>query len=765
MAKANTQVSVTIAAVDALTAPVRRMNQAVSGMLQPIAALQAAVGRLGREAGLERLGRSIQKLGDRLAGVGAAAGTSLTRVGLLAGGAAAAITGLVLGTANQGDQMVKNAQRAGVGVEPFQRLAYAAAMSGAEASELVGALQKLSNTAAQAADGGREQAEAFGQLGVAIYDAAGAIRPTEAIFSDVAEALSRMPEGAEKTALAIAVFGRSGANLMPLLNSGRDGLAEMGAEAERLGLIMSETAAKQGEAFNDNLERLHRQVAAVGRSIGEQLVPVADDLVNTLRAWVAENRALVLDTVTDWIERLKAVITALLDPASTLRQELAALWARVQTGIEAVKPLVDLLGGPTMVAVGGLAAWVAGPLVLAFAMLVPAVLQVAAVLVPVIASTGLLAAKFVAGLVPAIATAVPAIWGMTAALLASPITWIVAGIAALAGAIYLIVQHWEPIRAWLLSFWEPIRAAFDQGFVQGVVSVLDAFSPVTFVADAVRTLVEWLTGVDLFALGSEWAGRLWDGLRDRWAAMQAWLRDAVAGLTEWMPEWVKAQLGIDLTMSAPAVPVPAEPANRGSATGSARAPSTRLLSDIIVVPPAPRIVDAKIANRSLNGTAQERGGETVVPSAVTPSEPVVMPTVSMPIPSPMVVMPSWPEPGTDADRLGGVAQAAARMIPSLRSPVAPALLVPPTGQIPSGVPSIAAGSLPIALDAGGRVMPPAPAAASTTPSNLTITIAEGAVRIVLDGAGDPDRLAMAIEDHLASVARRAASEARAALHD
>ncbi len=61
----------------------------------------------------------------------------------LAGGAAAAITGLVLGTANQGDEMVKNAQRAGVGIEPFQRLAYAAAMSGAEATELVGALQKL----------------------------------------------------------------------------------------------------------------------------------------------------------------------------------------------------------------------------------------------------------------------------------------------------------------------------------------------------------------------------------------------------------------------------------------------------------------------------------------------------------------------------------------------------------------------------------------------------------------------------------------------
>ena len=98
-------------------------------------------------------------------------------------------------------------------------------------------------------------------------------------------------------------------------------------------------------------------------------------------------------------------------------------------------------------------------------------------------------------------------------------------------------------------------------------------------------------------------------------------------------------------------------------------------------------------------------------------------------------------------------------------PVAPAPLVPPTIQIPAGVPPIAADSVPIALDAGGRAMPPAPAAASRTPPNLTITIAEGAVRIVLDGAADPDRLAMAIEEHLVTVARRAASEARAALHD
>ena len=49
MAKANTQVSVTIAAVDALTAPVRRMNQAVGGMLQPIAALQAAADQTQEE--------------------------------------------------------------------------------------------------------------------------------------------------------------------------------------------------------------------------------------------------------------------------------------------------------------------------------------------------------------------------------------------------------------------------------------------------------------------------------------------------------------------------------------------------------------------------------------------------------------------------------------------------------------------------------------------------------------------------------------------
>ncbi|NQW08958.1 MAG: hypothetical protein HQ481_03620 [Alphaproteobacteria bacterium] len=339
---------------------------------------------------------------------------------------------------------------------------------------------------------------------------------------------------------------------------------------------------------------------------------------------------------------------------------------------------------------------------------------------------------------------------MTAALLASPITWIVAGIAALAGAIYLIVQHWDPIRAWLLSFWEPIRAAFDQGFVEGVLEVLARFSPVTLVAEAVRTLVQWLTGVDLFALGSEWAGRLWDGLRDRWAAMQAWLRDAVAGLTEWMPEWVKAQLGIDLTANIAAHPA-LDHGQPGAASGGAA--SSRLLPDVMVLPPVPPEVGVRAEVRS--------AGDALGAVARAPTVPATTP-IAMSVPR--VGLPQWVGAATDGGPSGPSFEAAPLLVPNPTLPAAPALPALSAIPIPTGPLDAATGDPSSILYPGAR-QAAAPTAPAAEPPSVSITIAEGAVRIALDGAADPDRLAAAIEDHLASVARRAASEARAALHD
>ena len=46
------------------------------------------------------------------------------------------------------------------------------------------------------------------------------------VMMQVADAFKKMPDGAEKAGLAMKLFGKSGADLIPLLNEGADGLTK-----------------------------------------------------------------------------------------------------------------------------------------------------------------------------------------------------------------------------------------------------------------------------------------------------------------------------------------------------------------------------------------------------------------------------------------------------------------------------------------------------------------------------------------------------------
>ncbi len=75
-------------------------------------------------------------------------------------------------------------------------------------------------------------AKVFNALGVSVTDANGRLREGNAVFADLADRFSRMEDGSTKTALAIQIFGESGADLIPLLNAGADGLARMADESD-----------------------------------------------------------------------------------------------------------------------------------------------------------------------------------------------------------------------------------------------------------------------------------------------------------------------------------------------------------------------------------------------------------------------------------------------------------------------------------------------------------------------------------------------------
>ena len=222
----------------------------------------------------------LQAATDRLGMLGSVMG-KLGPAGLLAGASIAAlgvgITALVMPVARVGDEFFKLSQKTGVSVEALTALDYAAKLSDVSTEGMTKALQKLSVAMFDTQINGVEGSAALRALGVSATDVNGQIRPTEQVLLDLADKFSAMPDGADKAALAVKLFGKEGLSIIPFLNQGRAGITALMEEAQRLGLVMSEDVARASEVFNDNLTRLSALFEGVQRQIGAAVIPVLAD--------------------------------------------------------------------------------------------------------------------------------------------------------------------------------------------------------------------------------------------------------------------------------------------------------------------------------------------------------------------------------------------------------------------------------------------------------------------------------------------------------
>lgn len=197
-------------------------------------------------------------------------------------GAAFAVVGttavaLVKHSIDAADATSKLAQQTGTTVEELSALTYAAKLADVSQEELGSALVKLTKNMSEAANGSGDAAEAFKLLGISVKNSDGSLKGADKVLGELADKFAGFEDGPEKTALALALFGKSGASLIPLLNGGAEGLKEMREEAEKLGLIISEETGKNAEAFNDNLTKLGEAVNGVGNRFAADLLPMLVD--------------------------------------------------------------------------------------------------------------------------------------------------------------------------------------------------------------------------------------------------------------------------------------------------------------------------------------------------------------------------------------------------------------------------------------------------------------------------------------------------------
>jgi hypothetical protein len=198
---------------------------------------------------------------------------SIKQIAIVATAAAAALGVMVKRAIDTADNMGKAAQKVGVTTEELSKLEYAAKLANVSSGELQSSLMRLTKGMSDAAQGTGEAQKGFSALGIQVKASDGSLKSSTQIMGEVADQFAGMRDGAEKTALAISIFGRAGANMIPLLNGGSKAIREAGDELERMGGVVTADAARQAEQFNDNITRLKETFSGLVMQLANRVLP------------------------------------------------------------------------------------------------------------------------------------------------------------------------------------------------------------------------------------------------------------------------------------------------------------------------------------------------------------------------------------------------------------------------------------------------------------------------------------------------------------
>lgn len=245
-------------------------------------------------------------------------------------------------TAEFGKQLEITGQKTGMATEALSALDYAADLSDVTVEQLNIALQRLAKNMEATEKGTGPAKDAFAALDISVVDVTGHLRPMHDVLLELATRFADMEDGAGKTALAIDIFGRSGANLIPLLNQGAQGITELEQKARELGVTMGDTGVETAGRYTDAMKEFHQVINAFERSVALAVIPTIVD-------WIKAGETLVRH-----ISDIKLGIEAIFFPAVAVANVLDRIFGRKPVSEDLAKmlgmaeiptDLLDKLGG------------------------------------------------------------------------------------------------------------------------------------------------------------------------------------------------------------------------------------------------------------------------------------------------------------------------------------------------------------------------------------------------------------------------------------
>jgi hypothetical protein len=253
------------------------------------------------------------------------------------------------------------AQAAGAPVQEFSKVAEAFAITGGQTEALSKSYKVLNGNIVDAlADTNSKQAQTFSAMGISLRGLNGQVKTNTQVLLESADKFASYTTSAEKSTLAVALFGKAGADMLPFLNRGSEGLRELIGESSGV----SEEFAKNAGDYEDNVHRMQAQTMELGKTVAQGILPyliqftdailqnnkesgtfiaIALTVVDVLKGMAVAVRLIYL-TFQVWGQILGTVASILYDWFSLIANGLIAAFESWGDTIRAVTNMILSLG-------------------------------------------------------------------------------------------------------------------------------------------------------------------------------------------------------------------------------------------------------------------------------------------------------------------------------------------------------------------------------------------------------------------------------------
>ncbi|MDN3515371.1 MAG: hypothetical protein NG747_13365 [Candidatus Brocadia sp.] len=176
---------------------------------------------------------------------------------------------VVLRIARLGEELLQMSQKTGMSVQELYALKNTAELSNISLGELSMVFSALSRNIFEARNRAGDARAIFDALGI------NTAKPLGQIINDLAKKFSALKDSEDKMAIALQIFGRSGSEIIPLLN-------DIASGAHGVSGVFSGEFAEASEKLGDNFTLLKQNVEKVSISIGGSLIPALNQLFDDI---------------------------------------------------------------------------------------------------------------------------------------------------------------------------------------------------------------------------------------------------------------------------------------------------------------------------------------------------------------------------------------------------------------------------------------------------------------------------------------------------